>query len=338
MSWLFSNWRLKLLALVLAIGLLTAVAFSENPPVFKTVDVNVSYPTIPQNLVLMNPPRKVAVPVYGLSDAVSRFSSSSVGVAVDTRNAKTGTNQTFYAKPTVVTPGVTPQVSSIPIVIPAIEPLVTEQLDVEVRIVNQTPGITPVLDKTYAVCGNDAEKCKETVSGPASLLTGLKAYMKYDGPLVGDGVVRSGSQTVLFEQNGRQVDLARQNSEPNVGWDHSTVEVHIEAKGTSVQKTVGLHANITGAPACGYAVTGVTISNPFPQISGPADAVAKVGPSIELPQLSISGATSSVSQSLTVISPDPAVAVNPSRVTVTVGIQQQLSCTPPTPTPTPTKP
>jgi hypothetical protein len=333
-SWLIRNWRLKLLALVLASGLLTAVAFSENPPVFKTVDVRISYPNIPAGLALVNPPRRVPLSVYGLNDAVGRFSASSVGVTVDMARVHKGANQTFDARPTVVTPGVTPQVATIPILIPSIEDRVAKPLDIEVRLVNQTAGITPILDKTYAVCGNDAEKCKETVTGPASLLDGLTVYIKYDGPVLGDSVIRSGSQTVLFEQNGRATDLAKQNTEPNVGWDHSTVEVHIEAKGTSVQKTVGLHPNITGSPACGFAVTGVTISTPFPQLSGPADIVSKTGGAIELPAISIAGATGAVTQTVAITPSDPALTVNPARVTVSVGVQQAFSCVAPTPTPT----
>ena len=41
MSWIVTNWRLKLLSLVLTVGLLGGVAFSENPLEFATVPVKV---------------------------------------------------------------------------------------------------------------------------------------------------------------------------------------------------------------------------------------------------------------------------------------------------------
>jgi YbbR domain-containing protein len=94
-SRIVANWRLKLLALLLAIGLLTAVAFSENPVEGRTVPVGVQYVNKPEGLVLVQPPARVSVSVVGLRDAVERVQSSAVGVTVDLAGAKAGPNQTF---------------------------------------------------------------------------------------------------------------------------------------------------------------------------------------------------------------------------------------------------
>jgi len=43
MSWITEDWRLKLLALGLAVVMLGAVAFSQNPPTIKTLSVPLNY-------------------------------------------------------------------------------------------------------------------------------------------------------------------------------------------------------------------------------------------------------------------------------------------------------
>ena len=53
MSWLLRNWQLKLLALALSVGLFAALAFSENPIQFSTVDAKISYNNRPPGLILM---------------------------------------------------------------------------------------------------------------------------------------------------------------------------------------------------------------------------------------------------------------------------------------------
>ena len=333
MSWIVNNWRLKLLAVVLAMGLLAAVAFSENPPVLKTVPVGVQY-KLPPGLVIVNPPRKVPISVIGLSDAVNKVGASSVGVTVDLTKAHPGPNQTYSAKPTIAVPGVSAQSDSVPLIL-NIEELRSVPLEVEVRTAQPAPGIKIATDKTLATCGNSAQKCQVTVTAPASVVDGLTAYVNYDQPITSSGVVESPSQPIKFEQKGRAIDFSKLDTDPDPGVTPATANVHIEATGGTLAKTVGLHANIAGSPACGYVVGGVTISNPFPLISGPADAVTKLGDAIELPQISIAGATGSISQNVTINLPDSALSASPGRVTVTVAVNPSVPCTPVTPTPVP---
>jgi len=49
------DWRLKLLAIGLAVLMLGAVAFSQNPPTTKSFTVPISY-QVGADLVLINPP------------------------------------------------------------------------------------------------------------------------------------------------------------------------------------------------------------------------------------------------------------------------------------------
>jgi len=68
-SWklITDDWRLKLLALGLAVLMLGAVAFSQNPPTSRTLSISLVYPPMPVDLILINPPSKTNVTVSGLS-------------------------------------------------------------------------------------------------------------------------------------------------------------------------------------------------------------------------------------------------------------------------------
>src|SRR5207237_7344361 len=73
MSWglVTEDWRLKLLGLGLAILMLGAVAFSQNPPTQKTLTVGINY-TVPPNIVLINPPTKVNETYSGLARVIAQ--------------------------------------------------------------------------------------------------------------------------------------------------------------------------------------------------------------------------------------------------------------------------
>jgi hypothetical protein len=153
LSRIFVNWRLKLLALVLTVGLLGAVSFSENPPVFETVSVRVQYVHRPDGLVLISPPTSVDVPVAGLRDDVERYRQTAAGVTIDLSKARPGPRQTYWAAPRADVQGVTVRQTAIPVHF-GIEPLVTRELGIEVRTPNKSPGLSVVASKTYATCGN----------------------------------------------------------------------------------------------------------------------------------------------------------------------------------------
>ena len=93
MSWALvaNEWRLKLLAVGLAILMLGAVAFSQNRAVTKPITVALSY-TVQTNIVLINPPAKTSIIVSGLSDVVDRVDSSNLVASVDASHARPGSS------------------------------------------------------------------------------------------------------------------------------------------------------------------------------------------------------------------------------------------------------
>jgi len=71
-SWnlITDDWRLKLLALGLAILMLGAVAFAQNPPTTGNLTVGLNYTFGGANVILLNPPTRINVSYSGLADAI----------------------------------------------------------------------------------------------------------------------------------------------------------------------------------------------------------------------------------------------------------------------------
>src|SRR5438477_4260293 len=89
MKWITEDWRLKLLALSLAILMLGAVAFAQNPPTAKTYDVPLNYKP-PTTVVLINPPPTVSVTFSGLSDVIATVKPFNFSASVDPTHASPG--------------------------------------------------------------------------------------------------------------------------------------------------------------------------------------------------------------------------------------------------------
>lgn len=333
MSWIVANWRLKLLALVLSIGLLMAVAFSENPVEARTIPVGVEYVHLPEGLVLVNPPVKVSVSVIGLKDAVERLQASSVGVTIDLSGAKTGPNQTFYGHTKVVGSGVSPQTDTVPLLI-SIDNYQRTVLDIDVRLPTPPAGIA--VATKVALCAGSKDPCKEGVSGPAGLLEGLKAYVRYDSPITNAGSIDSPSQPVLFEKNGKPIDLRATSTEPPITIEQPTVAVHIDAVGGTLQRQVVLNPRVTNSPPCGYQVS-VDVSQPTATITGPIDQISKIGSVTLEPAINLATATTSQSLTRNVSTGSDQIKADPATVRVNVNVVQAFSCTAATPTPSPTR-
>ncbi|HEX4214894.1 MAG TPA: CdaR family protein [Candidatus Dormibacteraeota bacterium] len=342
MSWLVGNWRLKLLSLVLALALLAAVAFSENPPSVKTVSVGLSYQNLPTSLVVIDPPQSVPVTVAGLAESVRQFQrQTQVGAVVDLTGATSG-DHTYQAEVSGATDGVTVETPRIPLHL-RLDSLVTRQLPIRVHVtdINASLGISLVSSGTYATCGNDAEACQVTVTAPASLLNGLSAYVEFDLPISSAGTERAPYLPVHFERGGRQVDLATVRTLPQINFAPTRATARVETQGGVFTKQVAITLQATGQPACGYTIQSLSISpSTFATISGPTSALTEIQ-SVSTAPINLSGLAQSQtyvrslqtgSSSVGVVSPSGGA------VEVTVVVVHTYSCsggTQPTPTPSP---
>src|SRR5919201_1548501 len=164
MSWLLRNWRMKLLAAALSIGLFAALAFYSNPIQFATVDAKLNYINQPNNLVLIAPPTTTKVTISGLAQDVK---NASVRADADLANIKKATTVTLTPRARVFGSNVSAQ--SVNPISFGVDDLTTVQLDVEVRTPHVQQGWA--ITSTQVACPgtNAAQACKVTLTGPASL-------------------------------------------------------------------------------------------------------------------------------------------------------------------------
>ncbi|HLQ62806.1 MAG TPA: CdaR family protein [Candidatus Acidoferrales bacterium] len=271
MSWIVANWRLKLLSVVLAIGLLAAVAFIQNPVRVRTIAAPIKYANQPTDLVLVNPQPSVNVDVSGLATAVSGLVPNAVTAEVDLKNLKKG-HANLPVTPRLQSSGLTVLNERITIPVEA-DDLKLAQLGVEVRTPNVLPGFS--VTTAQAECGNSSLPCKVTVVGPARFLDGLKAFVNYDSKI--DSSFKSPSQPVQFELAGRPFDVAKTSTIPQMTRDPTTVLVHIDVQQTTFSRSVVLlDGTPVRPPPPGFRVTRIVISPNTITITGPANVLSGI--------------------------------------------------------------
>src|SRR5258708_8182965 len=129
MSWITSDWRLKLLAVGLAAVLLFVVGYSQYPIQIATVDAKVNYDNaMPVGLEVNNPPVTSKVAISGLA---SDIRSATVSVDVDLSKLKEGTG--VVVSPTAqVTGSPGARVVSVSPITLKVEQLATVNLDIQI--------------------------------------------------------------------------------------------------------------------------------------------------------------------------------------------------------------
>jgi len=171
-----------------------------------------------------------------------------------------------------------------------------------------------------------------TVTGPAELVDGLHAYVNYDVAIQSANVQTSPDQTILFEKGGHPVDLRSWHTIPPPSWTPNVVTVQVATVGGTTTRTVGLTVRPIGVPACGYAVAGVDVQpGSFVTVTGPIGQVARLGDSIGLDPVDISGITSTQSFTRAVRTGSDQITASPASVRVVVSVVPAFSCAAPTP-------
>ncbi len=289
MSWslVTNEWRLKLLALGLAVLMLGAVAFSQNRPASKPITIPLSY-VYQSNIVLINPPGKTTVIVSGLSDALSRVDSNNVVAFADASHALPGssvklnlTARALVANVSVSTPA--------PIFVD-IDSLQTVALPVQVSA-RAAPGWNIDPRQTRATCPGAvaSNPCRVNFTGPVAWESGLKAVVSVPGAIVGKGDYLN--QSIQFITPTGPLDTSVRTV-PAVAFEVTSADVHLEAIAGTTSETVPLiDAPPAHGPPSGYRVTAVAISPQLVTITGDATLLQRIT-SITLPSQDLSGSTS----------------------------------------------
>lgn len=294
MSWgiITEDWRLKLLAIGLAVLMLGAVAFSQNPPTSGTQIVGLSYANIPSNLILINQPSKIPVTYFGTADAVNQAKNCNCFTAsVDLSHATTGSNVQLnvVAKSTIPTSELSVQ---NPPPIPVTIDQYVQSKDLQVQV-NAHPAAGWSITKAAAQCPNSP--CITHFSGPASWLKNMVATVTYPSA-VNLGSIDSPNQPIQLTNSNGLVDLSTcQHTDPCATLDTLSASIHLEAvPGSNSSTVVLLDQPPSHGPATGYRITAVTITPNTVVITGDPATLGRIR-SIVLPAIDLSGKTSDFS-------------------------------------------
>jgi YbbR domain-containing protein len=326
MSWkiITDDWRLKLLALGLAVLMLGAVAFSQNPPTSKQLGVGISYTNANNNpVVLINPPGNVPVTVRGLADLIAIVGPDNLTATVDISHAKPGSGQRFNVVVTPTIRGLTADPPA-PIVLD-IDTLTTTELTVHVKA-NAAPG--------WGITGTPTSN-PSTVhfTGPARWMTNLQAYASYPG-LVAATSANSLNQPIQLQNNTGSVDYNSCGKVllPACSLDVTNVSLHVDAAaGVTTSSVPLLILPWTLGPANGYQVTQITITPNTVILSGDPVQLAKIH-NITLPAIDLNGRTSDATFTINIPYPD-GFSGNVTTATVKYSISARPAVSP-SPTPT----
>lgn len=323
MSWITDDWRLKLLALGLAVLMLGAVAFSQNPPTSVTMKVGIIY-SVPPGLILINPPKQTTVTVQGLADLVSAANAGNTAATADvSKAASTGPSVKVNLVGKSVINGLSVQATPIAL---NIDTRSVVQLAVAARF-PRGAALGWQITKQEAQCAGPPPPCTVTFDGPASWQENLKAYADYPLPAAGSSNELP-SVPVVLEQNGTPLDLTTYTV-PKVGLNINTVTIHVEAKsGTTSRQVTLIDAPPSNPPPTCYRVTNIAIDPSTIVISGPSDAVPNIT-TITLPAVDLSQHTSDFTFRIAIPALPAGVTGTATTARVTYSISKNPSCTSP---------
>lgn len=330
MSWriITDDWRLKLLAVGLAILMLGAVAFSQNPPTTGSQTVALTYVNPPPNVILLNPPSSTTVRYAGVADQVSNANkcASCFTATVDLTHARPGANvQLNVIAHSTIPPSDLNVQNPPPITVTIDQYAQNKELTVQVSA-HAAPGWS--ISKTAASCPNTP--CVVHFSGPASWLKNMSATVTYPSA-VNVGSIDSPNQPILLSNINGQVDLNTCRTDPCATLDTLTASIHIEAvPGSNSSTVVLLDSPPSHPPANGYRITAVTITPNTVTITGDPTIIGRIR-SITLPAVDLTGKTGDYGPSVNIPYPD-GVSGSVATATVKYSISPNPSVSP-SPTP-----
>jgi len=299
MSWITEDWRLKLLALGLAVVMLGAVAFSQNPPTLKPLNVRLNYRLPPNpDFIITNGPPTVTVTVRGLAAALTSVGRDNITAFADATHAAPGTAVKLNV--TAQAPGLNGiNVDQPPPIVVNIDRLQTVEVPVSVSY-RAASGWT--VDKVIPQCPPNPSPCHVHFSGPASWETGIQAAVNFN-TIINFNSQDSGNWQVNLSNSAGGIDLSKATY-PSLSLDFYTVAVHVEAHFGSTSRTIALVAAAPAQPPPPqYEITGVTISPATVNISGDPAVLGNIQ-SITLPALDLSAVTTTYTVSESILYPD----------------------------------
>ncbi|MGA8015593.1 MAG: CdaR family protein [Candidatus Dormiibacterota bacterium] len=323
------NWRLKLLALVLAIIAWVGVVYAANPPGVKAVPVPVPQPptvSLPAGYVLTQPIPELTVNVAGTADSLSNFSANQIQVTVNYGVISSLGNNvpaTVSLPIQLVKQNPNVQLDNPPTTVQAS----VDKIGTAVRGVTVAVGTNP--QAGYTITEEHTTPATVTLTGPEHEL--------------GDAQVKTqsvdlGYQTANFTETLKVYAYAQSQVLSNVNVSPASVTATITLTSPTTTRTSGVVlGSLRGLPS-GYGVSSVTYSPLTVTLTGTEALINGASlNTVSTAPIELGAFIGTRNYTVSIPSPGSGISVSPASVTVTVTTYAIPTPTPaPTPRPTPT--
>jgi YbbR domain-containing protein len=304
------NLGLAVLSLALALSLWLFVTDKENPTEAQTFNssITVRFVNVPEDLAVAN----VSEP--GVRIRIEAPKSELSGLRADDFEASV--NLGGYTRGTQSVPvDVTPPNSRINIIdiSPARVEVTIESSrskDVQVRVSSVGSPVTG-----FVVTDERAEPRTATVTGPESLVALVDSVVAVVN-LTGQRVDLTEDRVKLEPRDARDGGISRVTVTPET----AKVTVDLDQREYSLQFAV--NPLITGQPAAGYNVAGVSVDPRFVTVTGPLDVLQSIDAvrGLATDEITISDARDDAVRSVAIDLPDGVTVQGSSTVSVTIDI------------------
>lgn len=318
-----SNWRLKLAAVFIASTTWGVVAYAGNPVETRNLDkVPIQVGAPPNNWVMVSQLPTLTVTITGLHQGVVIFQPSNLHASVDLTGAKLGPNVVHVAvdnaDPHVAISQVTP--ASVEVILDE-KDIVTKKVDLRFK---NSPNNCCVAQNSQATVNPETVR----LSGPKSVLAKAVPYVEAD---------LSEARTDVQQNPDVKLDATDARAAPLVTIEPKQVQVVVPVTPVKKRGQAAIHAPFVGQVAAGYQITDVKFSPDVFTVEGDPTLIAGVT-SLDTPPVNISGATTDISQTVTVKPPAGLTIVGSAQVTIHVSISRNPVVQPsPNPSPSPSQ-
>lgn len=316
------NFRLKLVAVVVACGMWVGVVYASDPPAIQTYNVHVQPGTsLRAGLVLAKPIGTVDVKIAGVSSHVrsSEVSNHLSATADLSRITKQGEYQVSVR---VELSDGNVWIWSAP---RTAEVLVDKETTRSIPV-HLTVSSAPPVGFTFNQAQSVVSPATVTVSGPDTVLANIQAEAIVD--------LSSIRTSLAISEPVKLVNANGPTSEVTVTPSLVSVAVAIASENTEAELPVRPTFSGSGQPPSGYEVTGIQVEPLTVIATGPASVVTLLS-SIATQPIDLSHVTSSETVNVQLVTP-AGTSLSTGSVSVVITIAPVASPTPtPTPTPTP---
>ena len=323
------NFRLKSLAVILAVTAWGVVVYASNPPDTRSFSVPVPTGNLPAKFKIDPAPAPISVRVRGTSEHLDQFSTTSLIIAVSFDRVRSTGQQDVAVNVTNTDPDV--EIDSAPSTVSVfIDQLVSMSIHVEVDIATDSEGKTLKPPPGYQPGDATATPADVTVTGSQhriQAIDGLRAVALVDLSSVKTNYAATEDVILRDGQGNRITDLGEQPQ---------SVSVRVAITSNTVTRASAVVPSLIGAAGLTRVLSGIVVSpQPFVILTGPQDLLNTLD-SVATQPVRLANLQNGQKVTVGIVVP-AGVAADPSTVDVTVSFLTITTPTPaPVPTPTPT--